>query len=222
MQCKTKVRLTIMESYKHCAVCENHIMDMKTGIKCGLTKQKPTFEFRCEKASFKDKLFKDIERIHLQIKFKNRNKTFNYFRFGLFIFFFLCFVLSGVLYLIKTEELKLTAFVLIGIGCSILTVGVLPFVNYSQDMADLRRRRKKLKKILTAYDISYQIDLKIKSYYKSMCQVESKITLFRYSQIIDTYKNSFDYLGSKNNAEHNDLASFGALWDTGDIQDFQM
>lgn len=201
-----------MENYKHCSICENSIMDMKVGLKCRLTNQKPRFEFRCEKHSFKTRLFKNIEKIHLKIKLINRKKFRIYTRLFILLFFSLCFIVGGVLFLL--EELIFTASTVIGTGVSILTVAMFPFVKYSHEVRDLKRKKEEIKKLLNIYNITYTVNFDIQNYYKNMHKVESKISLFKNSSILDTYQNSFDYF--RVNDDATSAPSLEKLLDTED------
>ena len=40
--------MTLKERLEFCTICENRIVDFKTGLVCNLTNKKPDFEINCE------------------------------------------------------------------------------------------------------------------------------------------------------------------------------
>jgi len=189
-----------MERFKHCSLCDNHIMEMMKGIKCGLTGAKSDFKFRCAEALFKTKAFQKIEDLNLQYEFMKRKKAALYISFvvklSLALFVLLTGIFAVILFLtygIIFSWRMAGAIGFTGIGLIIFSSVMKPWINYKNEMNILKKKLNDIKKVLNIYNLEYTIETAITGGTHDIFDVTTNITFSKKGVEIEKYQNRLEY-----------------------------
>lgn len=205
-----------MEKFKHCSLCDNHIMDMQTGIKCGLTKEKPSFEHKCDKVIFQDKAFHDIEEVNFHYKFIQRKKAKIYFNLVVFSgiagFFVLSGLVGGVL-LFENGVISTGPLIMIGIGLAILPIPMRPWFNYLQEVGGTKDKKKQIDNLLKIYGMEAIINFDIKEGKHEIFDVKTNISLQQHGKEMKSYTNDFEYTSGTSHLGNSSFDSNTKIFD---------
>ncbi|WP_438969526.1 hypothetical protein [Nonlabens sp.] len=150
---------------EHCDLCDHKITDFKTGIRCGLTYQKPQFYKTCSKISLKKVLELRIKDIHLELDQYRRSRFKTYYHFIFYIGVGLLLIATGCGLGFHINDFEKSSHVLI--LPLLLTLSCIPFFGisiktlnkYKQATAAARNKQQQLDKILNLYGITYDIKI---------------------------------------------------------------
>lgn len=148
---------------KHCEICENQIVDKRTGIKCGITEEKPQFEKKCEKITFDKKYEKKILEVNIDFEKNNRRKAKIYGKiFGLLsggISIMLLGLFLG-LFALEGGVISTLPLIIIGVGFLVIPKGLQLLVAFKQEMSVAKGKKIELDNLLSMYNIKYDLELK--------------------------------------------------------------
>ncbi len=147
---------------KHCEICENQIIDKRTGTKCGITKEKPLFENKCKKISFDKKYEQKILETNIEfekisrIKAKTYGKTFALLSVGISIMLVGLFL--GI-FAFEGGVISTAPLIIIGVGFLTIPKALQPFVAFKQSFTVAKDKKTELDNLLSMYNIKYDLRL---------------------------------------------------------------
>lgn len=151
-----------MNNSKHCVLCDNKIVDYKTGVICSLTNKKPDFQEKCNTIKL-DNIFKSKiteKNIEYEAVLKTRVDAYGMFIFYLIIAI-LIFVGSYLLgkYIFDAGYISTVPLIIMGVGIIPLGVAFGTFNNYRSLLSIATKRKQELDKITKLYGYAYNITI---------------------------------------------------------------
>ncbi|MFK7811621.1 MAG: hypothetical protein AB8B59_03950 [Maribacter sp.] len=152
-----------MNLARHCALCDNQLVNIKEGTTCKLTSKKPEFNKTCTKIELNEKFEKKIKKVNIELENIKRTKTDTIGHVVIFTVISLAVIFAGY-YLGKYAwdggVISITPLIIITIGLGVLVLAVGPLNKFRNDMLITKDNKDKLDEVLDLYNIEYEIDLK--------------------------------------------------------------
>ncbi len=156
-----------MEKFIHCDICSRKKMDIKKGLICGLTNEKPNFHYKCPSALFDNSWELELIKRTYDYKIRERDlvKFKNPFIFNLIISSILMIV--GIL-LFNGVDFGLAIVYFIGTGAFLFTFGLLLLsrilylkskINTLFEIAS--NKLKDFEELAKIYAINYKLELEL-------------------------------------------------------------
>jgi hypothetical protein len=154
---------------KHCDLCKFPKRDLKSGLSCGLTNKKPTFNGFCSKIKFSNEFKSYLPELLNQIEILKKRKNYVYLNFILLTLIGVTIIFGshGLLEKIFKMELSYSSYRAFGytliiymIGAGIISKGFSSLINYKKQLKDLESEEKKINTILKNY--KFEIDSLLK------------------------------------------------------------
>lgn len=155
------------EINKHCSLCEYQKKDFKTGSYCGVTKEIPYFDKKCDKINFGNHFLKKVKEINIEHQ-KLAGRNFDIFG-GVILFPLLGFIVLYLDYLFFTKLYKpfslgvpgfLVLSIVFSIGIILIAKGTGPLIFFKQQKDVVFTDKIDLDNICKVYGIQYEIKFK--------------------------------------------------------------
>ncbi len=147
---------------KHCEICENQIIDKRTGTKCGITEEKPQFKNKCDKISLDKKYETKILDTNIEFETIKRNKTKTYGKaFGL-LSIGITIILVGLFlgfFAFEGGVISTVPLIIIGVGFLTIPKALQPFVTFKHSIAVAKDKKTELDNLLSMYNVKYDLKL---------------------------------------------------------------
>ncbi|WP_452597539.1 hypothetical protein [Pontimicrobium sp. MEBiC01747] len=151
-----------MNNAKHCVLCDNKIVDYKTGVICSLTNKKPDFQEKCNVIKLNNTFKSKITETNIEYEAVLKTRTDVY---GMFIFYLiiaLAIFVGGYLlgkYIFEAGVISTIPLIIMGVGIIPLGMAFGPLNYYKSSLKIASKRKKELDKIARLYGYSYNIKI---------------------------------------------------------------
>jgi hypothetical protein len=147
---------------EHCKLCDNKIVDFKTGVICSLTNKKPDFTNKCPKIVLENDFEKQITKINIEYESVLNSRT-NQIGLGVFnlIISLVIFILGMVItnFIFQKGFISTITLVILVIACIPLAKGIGTINSYFNDLKIAKKQKQKLDKIASFYGYDYNIQI---------------------------------------------------------------
>lgn len=147
-----------MNYSKHCGLCKNEVTNLKTGLTCKLTKQKPDFNNSCTQINLDKKFLSRLEKVNLELERIKRQKKTVFTSFYLIISVGVIVLLLGW-FIYKRNHTSVYALYyisgLIAFGVTALSAAYSKLNKYRKEVRNAEYYKYELDEFLTIYNISY-------------------------------------------------------------------
>lgn len=154
-----------MNFSEHCNLCENIKLNLKDGITCGLTNQKPVFKETCSTIKLGEKFEKKIGLTHIEIESLKKKKTLTYIYFSSLIVIALLIILSQRNFLDdfdftygKYIKLSISLFVII-LGFKLCSLSYSKLSQYIKKVKMVKDEKDRIDAVLNKYQIEYSCNV---------------------------------------------------------------
>ncbi|NOU59598.1 hypothetical protein [Marinifilum caeruleilacunae] len=153
-----------MKKTNHCELCDLQAFDFKSGIICGLTKQKPSFQKQCSNISLEQKLAEKLVEINLEcedLKHVKRQSILNlvfYLIIGIAVIYLSYFIGTILPEAIIFHTITIIIFVA---GLVLLGKGIGGINFYNQRYKVLSPKKEVLDQLTRIYNIDYEFKSQI-------------------------------------------------------------
>lgn len=176
---------------KHCELCLNHSINLKNGIFCILTNEKPNFDTKCNEIKFGKILKERITNINVEYKKLEIERIWVYSYFTTFLILGIgVILLTYLFYEYISEILKMnigkSTVLLIGSTTVFISIGIVllsyAFGMLNRHLLDKKsnlKNKKELDSILELYNIKYEINIEIKDRILKQSQMKTDLKIIK-------------------------------------------
>lgn len=153
-----------MNLAKHCELCDNRIIDIQTGTRCGLTGNRPKFEKKCRDIKFENNHITRIKEVNIDYHKIASTKNTTIANFIVLFSIGVAVMLGGYhLGALAWDKglISTVPFIVMGIGFLILPTAIGPLVKYRQEMGTERNKKEAMDELLASYNMEYDIEILI-------------------------------------------------------------
>ena len=149
-----------MNKAQHCSLCEHQVYDIKTGTKCGLTKQRPNFINSCGHIKFEKIYVHKIKEINTEHQTVLKRKKSTRLKFTAYLTGSLLLMAFGVALGLSAWEnrvLSKTAVIIAVVGLLGIPKAINIIHDFRQSMEVANIKKSSLDGILATYNVYYSI-----------------------------------------------------------------
>lgn len=178
---------------EHCDLCENQKTDLKDGMVCGITNQKPDFKNTCLRIELGNKFEREIGIIHAEIVSIMKKKT------SMYVYFFVSVIIGTPLIISQSDFLtnfdfsfagfnKLAgSLLIIFLGLGLNSIAFSKLNEYRKKIKTIKQRKSKIDAILDRYRVKYSCNVefgkKHNDYQDVIVKLKSNSNLLKSSTI---------------------------------------
>lgn len=186
--CSAFIVSLIMKQAQHCALCNHERRSFETGLTCGLTNEKPSFDKQCETIEFGDKFATMLESKCFDYKVLIRERYSAYTRsvlklaLGLFLTLFSYPIVKFYPLAFKTIKYYYHwgfVVVIAVIGIALIVDTLLKLIDFNVKLREARREKLKIDEVISEYDITYDISYHFSRDEFGHRQVDIKCEIFK-------------------------------------------
>mgnify|MGYP001419952093 CR=1 FL=1 len=151
-----------MDLTRHCELCDNQKIDLKTGTTCGLTDRKPEFNKTCAKIKLTDKFENKLKSVNVEYENFKRKKILTYTYFVVFLIIGLVVIIGGYLlgkYALDNGVLSTVPIIIMGIGLIPLGLAFGTLNKFRQEIEVAKSKKDRVDEVLSEYRIEYDINI---------------------------------------------------------------
>ena len=152
-----------MELSRHCALCDNQIVNLKDGTTCKLNGKKPEFNKTCSKIELNDKFELAVKKANIELENIKKAKTDTYGHVLIFALVSLAIMFAGYYlgtYAWESGVISTVPLIIIGVGFGVLPFALGPLNKFRSELSLAQNKKDKLDEVLNLYNIDYEIYLK--------------------------------------------------------------
>ncbi len=152
-----------MDNTNHCILCDNKIVDFKTGVLCNLTNRKPDFQEKCNVIKLDNEFKSKITETNIEYEAVLKTRIDVYGNFILFLLIALAVFIGGFLfgkYVLEIGVISTVPIIIIGIGIVPLGMAFGPLNHYLSSVKIAKEKKVNIDKIARLYGYDYDIKIK--------------------------------------------------------------
>lgn len=145
---------------QHCKLCDNKIIDFKTGTLCGLTNKKPDFQHKCGVIKLDAEFENNIENVNIEYEAVLKTKTDTYGHFIFYLIIAIAIVLGGFLlgkFVLDRGVISTVPIIIMALGLGPLAMAFGPLNHYNTELKIAKKKKTDLDTLCKMYGFNYDI-----------------------------------------------------------------
>jgi len=147
---------------EHCKLCDNKIIDFKTGVICNLTHKKPDFGHKCNVIKLEEHYKSQIKEINIEYEALLKTRIDIYGLFVIYLIVALFFLVGGYLigtYILESGFISTVPFIIMGVGIISIGKGFGPLYYYIKSLKIAKMKKSRVDHLGLLYGYNYDIDI---------------------------------------------------------------
>jgi F0F1-type ATP synthase assembly protein I len=169
-----------MDLTTHCSLCDNQIVDFKTGTTCGLTNEKPDFRIKCSKIQLTEKFENKLKAVNVDFEKIKRTKSATYFYSVVLGFAGLVVIIGGYVlgeYIFEKGFISTVPLIIMVLGLTPLGMAVGILNKYRRGLKIAQLEKSRIDEVLKVYSIEYDIAIAFGKEYHGNQEVYTELLL---------------------------------------------
>ena len=185
-----------MQQTRHCALCENEVKSLETGVTCKLNGEKPDFNKFCLNILLDKKFKSKLENTNLKLERINKTKSKVYITFYVLILMGFLLIVANKAYgnLLHSHRYywiyRVSA---IAAGVTVLSNAYFRLNRFRDKLKIAKSEKEKIDSVLKVYNISYDIDFDYKDRIHGTQDIDIKISFKNWKKVKTKSTYSINY-----------------------------